>query len=351
VTAPGDPVGPAPRVVPAGTTTRLLVLGGSAYVGRAVVADARARGWDVTTYNRGTSEPPAGVRALHGDRTRPDGLAALGTEEWDVVVDTWAGAPAIVRAAARRLSGRVGAFAYISSRSVYAFPTPAGADETAEVVDADPGDTDSDDYARAKRGGELAVLESHPDGALLVRAGLVLGPWSNIGRLPWWLARIGRGGDVLAPGPPDLALQFVDVRDLAAFTLTATTAGRRGAHDVVSPSGHATMRTLLAACVAATGSTASLHWTAPDELLAADVQPWTELPIWIPPGELHDALHRSDPHKAQAAGLVCRPVAETVAGTWAWMQGLDGPPARRDDLPPIGLDADREHALLTGRGH
>ena len=328
---------------------RLLVLGGSAFVGRAMVADARARGWDVTTFNRGTIDPPTGVAALLGDRTRPGGLAALRTGEWDLVVDTWAGAPAVVQASSRMLAGRVDAYALVSSRSVYTFPTPPGADESAEVVDADPDDPDGADYAAAKRGGELAVLASHPDGALLVRPGLVLGPWSDVGRLPWWLTRISQGGDVLAPGPPDLPLQFVDVRDLATFTLTAAVAGRRGAHDVVSASGHATMHALLSACVDVTRSRATLQWTPPDVVLAAGIQPWTQLPIWVPPGELHDALHRSDTHKARAAGLVCRPVEQTVADTWTWMQALGGSPATREDLPPIGLDADLERAVLAGR--
>ncbi|MEY2848488.1 MAG: hypothetical protein RI885_1153, partial [Actinomycetota bacterium] len=117
------------------------------------------------------------------------------------------------------LSGRAGRYAYISSRSVYTFPTAAGADESAPVVDASPDDDTFDDYARAKAGSELGALAAFSDRALIVRPGLILGPRENIGRLPWWLTRIARGGPVLSPGPADQGIQYVDSRDLAAWTL------------------------------------------------------------------------------------------------------------------------------------
>ncbi len=331
---------------------RLLMLGGSAFVGRAVVADALARGWEVTTFNRGSTEPVPGVRHLVGDRTQPDGLTAIeeADGDWDVVVDTWSAAPAVVAESAEILADRAETYAYVSSRSVYEWPAAAGADESTAVVAADPRDTTSDDYARAKRGAELAVLETFGDRSLFARAGLILGPWSNIGRLPWWLQRMARGGDVLAPGPPDLPLQFIDARDLAGWMLTAAAGGMTGPYDIVSLSGHATMATLLAACVAVTDSDARLHWLAPDTIVAAGLDPWTELPIWTPPGELHDALHRSDVGRAMAAGLSPRPIEQTVADTWAWMESIGGAPPDRPDRPVHGLDPDRERALLEAEG-
>lgn len=285
-----------------------------------------------------------------GDRTAADGLARLRTGEWDLAVDTWSGAPSVVRDAARLLRDRVGHFTYVSSRSVYVFAPPAGADEGAELVDASADDGDDVDYARAKRGGELAAVDAFGDRALLARAGLILGPYEDIGRLPWWLTRVARGGQVLAPGPRDLALQYVDARDLASWVLDAAAAGLSGPYNVVSPPGHTTMGELLDACVRVTGSDARLRWTEPAVITDAGIAPWTALPIWLPPGELHDALHRGDVSRAVAAGLRCRPVSETVADTWAWLRDLDLQAPQRADRPAVGLDPEREADLLAGFG-
>ncbi|WP_150248772.1 NAD-dependent epimerase/dehydratase family protein [Nocardiopsis deserti] len=326
---------------------RLLVLGGTEFVGRAVVEDALARDWDVTVFHRGRHSAPPGVTALHGDRTEAGGLGALAEGRWDAVVDTWSGAPAAVADAAKLLADRAGHYAYVSSRSVYVSPAPPGLDEDGPVVDASPEDA-STDYARDKRGGELAAEAAFGERALSVRAGLILGPYENIGRLPWWLERISRGGPVLAPGPRDLPLQYVDARDLAAWTLDAVEAGLGGPHNLVSPPGHTTTARLLEACVAVTGSNAELRWTDPRVILDAGVQPWTELPVWVPPGELYDTLHQGDVSRALATGLRCRPVAETVADTWAWLRTLEGGAPQRTDRPRVGLDPEAEARLLAG---
>ncbi|MGW8379721.1 NAD-dependent epimerase/dehydratase family protein [Streptomyces sp. ODS28] len=326
---------------------RLLLLGGTEYVGRALAEDAVRRGWEVTVFHRGKHGPPEGVRALHGDRTAPEGLTPLREGEWDAVVDTWAGAPRVVRDAARLLAGRASHYTYISSLSVHPLPHPPGVNEDSPVIDASPDSDDGEDYARAKRGGELAALDAFGDRALLARAGLVLGPWENVGRLPWWLGRIARGGTVPAPGPRELPVQFIDVRDLAAWVLDATERGLAGPYGLVAPPGHTTMGEFLDACVRATGSGAQLRWTAPESVLAAGVEPWTDLPVWVPPeSELHACLHTTDTSKARAAGLRCRPAEETVAGTWAWMRSLDGPPPLRPHGPRHGLSASQEEALL-----
>lgn len=326
---------------------KLLLLGGTEFVGRAVSEEALARGWEVTVFHRGSRPAPAGAEVRFGDRTAGDGLAALATGEWDAVLDTWSGAPSAVRDSARLLAGRVGRYAYVSSRSVYAYPTPAGATESAPVVEGSPDDGEVP-YAEAKRGGELAALEAFGERALLLRAGLIIGPYENIGRLPWWLGRIARGGPVLAPGPADLPLQYVDARDLAAFALDGLAGGLGGPYDLVSPAGFATIGDLLEACRAATGSDAELRWTEPERILAAGIQPWSDLPIWIQPGELHDTMHGSDVTRALAAGLRCRPVAETVADTWAWLRSIGGTAPQRPDRPPVGLDPEREARLLAG---
>ncbi|MFC4118342.1 NAD-dependent epimerase/dehydratase family protein [Nonomuraea zeae] len=323
---------------------KVLVLGGTEFVGRAFALEALALGWEVTTVNRGRHEPVEGVTALRGDRSAPGGLAALERGEWDVVVDTWSWAPSAVRDAAALLADRAGHYVYVSSRSVYAGPVPFGADESAPVVAASADDGDGD-YARNKAGAELGAVAAFGKRALLARAGLILGPYENIGRLPWWLTRIARGGPVLAPAPGELGLQYIDARDLAAWCLRAAEQGLGGAYDVVSPPGFTTMRELLEACVQATGSDAELRWVAAEPILAAGVRPWIDLPIWLT-GDDYDFLHGADVSKAVAAGLRCRPVMETVADTWAWLRAIGGQAPMRPDRPAVGLDPAVEAALL-----
>lgn len=288
---------------------------------------------------------PDGVEQLVGDRRDPAGTSALAGRTWDHAIDTWSDAAVAVDDAVRALVGRVERFAYVSSRSVYPLPIAAGADESTPTVDGDPTGGPDQEYAQRKSGGEAAATATFPD-ALLLRAGLILGPWEDIGRLPWWLDRIAIGGQVPAPGPPDLPLQYVDARDLAAFALDGLAEGRSGPFDVVGRSGHATMQEVLEACRDTTGSDAEFRWVTPAQVAAAEVEPWTDLPLWLPPGELHDSLHGSDPSRALAAGLDPRPVTETVADTWAWMRG-EGRPEQRDDRPTHGLTHQQELRLLT----
>ncbi|MFE7456696.1 NAD-dependent epimerase/dehydratase family protein [Streptomyces sp. NPDC057554] len=333
---------------------RLLMLGGTEFVGRAVTDAALERDWEVTVFHRGHHAPPPGVRVLTGDRTGGrEGLAALADHrgDWDLVVDTWSGVPTAVRDSARLLADRAGHCTYVSSRSVYAYPAPAGLDEDGPLVTGaspDEGGGAGDvPYDRAKRGGELAALDAFGDRALLARAGLIIGPGENIGRLPWWLTRIARGGPVIAPGPRTAGLQYIDARDLASWLLDAAAAGLHGAYNTVSRPGHATLGELLDACVRVTGSGAELRWTDPDTLLAAGVEPWTGLPIWLPPGELYDAMYAGGHGRAEAAGLRCRPVGETVAATWSWLCGRGGTAPQRPDRAAVGLDPRLEAKLLA----
>ncbi|MFF4395936.1 NAD-dependent epimerase/dehydratase family protein [Streptomyces sp. NPDC001480] len=332
---------------------RLLVLGGTEFAGRAVVEAALGRGWEVTVFNRGRIAPPTGVRALHGDRTHPEGLAALaGDEEWDAVVDTWSADPRAVRDTARLLRGRAGRYVYVSSISVYAWPRAAGFDEDAPLVEGASADAGQTEYPQDKLGGELAAVAAFgADRSLLVRAGLILGPYENVGRLPWWLTRVARGGPVLAPGPRDLPLQYVDVRDLAEWTLGAVEGGASGPYNLVSPRGHATMGTLLESCVRVTGAAAELRWTDPQVVLDAGIEPWTQLPVWVPPdGELYAGVHHTDVSRASATGLVCRPVGETVADTWAWLREIGGTAPMRPDRTLKGLDPEVEAKVLAAAG-
>ena len=334
---------------------RLLVLGGTSFVGPAVVEAALARGWDVTCLHRGrTGSPPAGASSVIGDRTEPAALAALADDRFDGVVDLWVGAPSVARDAARALRASTGRWVYVSTRSVYAQPLADGADETVRLVAADP-DGDAVDYPTDKRGAELAYdRELGADRVVHLRAGLVLGPRENIGRLPWWLRCTARGGPFLAPGPPDLPLQYVDARDLAAFALDCMAAGRSGPVNTVSAAGHTTTARLLQACIDSTGSDAIPTWVDAQWLLDRGIEPWTELPIWIPREHESYAMHSGDTSRAYDWGLRCRPVEQTVAATWAWLADVDaGRAAAPPNRPDIGLDPGAESALLAqwGRSH
>ena len=325
---------------------RLLVLGGTRFVGRSVILDALGRGWDVTALNRGlTGTLPDGVQALTADRTDAGQLAdALRGKEFDAVFDPWAAAPKVVQIAAQLLQGRVERYTYCSSISVYVDGRPAGGDESWPAVEAEA-DADQTDYPKDKRGGELAALASFPD-ALLGRAGLILGPYEDIGRLPWWLGRAAKGGRMVAPGRPGAPLQYVDARDLATWFNDCTAAGTTGPVDVTSPRGRFTFGDLLEAAVAATGNRAELVWVDQQTLLASGAEPWVQLPGWLPEGGEYEGFMEGDTSRAVATGLRSRDVADTAAATWAWLQ-RDGFPVQRPDRPVHGLPESLETALLA----
>ena len=317
---------------------RLLILGGSGFVGRVLAGEAVRRGDEVTVFNRGLREPPPGVRVLTGDRTAD--LGALGDGAWDAVVDTWSGAGEVVRRTAQLLTGRAGVYQYVSSRSVYRWLGAAPLTEDAPLTDpAEPG------YAGDKLRGEMAA-EAFGGPVLLARAGLILGPHEDVGRLPWWLTRLARGGPTLAPGPRDLPVQYIDARDLARFLLDAVPAGLTGPYNLVSRPGHTTTGELLDLANEVTGGRAELRWTDPAVIAAAGIEPWTQLPIWLPPGPDHDFMHGADVSKALSAGLRARPVRETVEDTWAWLCSLPGDAPQRADRTAAGLDPAVETKVL-----
>ena len=337
---------------------QLLVIGGTSFLGRAVVADALARGYDVTTFNRGRSGADAdGVRALRGDRAVDADLDQLDGLRFDGVVDTCGFVPAVVGKGLRRLAGSGAHYVFVSSLSASA-QWPA-----ARALDAGPGHDcpadagpDDGDYGVLKAGCERAVTQAFGARSLNVRSGLLIGPHENVGRLPWWLGRIARGGKVLAPGDPDVPMQLVDARDLAAFLLGAIETGLGGTLNATGPAGNATMGSWLGDCVEAVRSRpvdgsdptdARLTWVADAVLLAEGVEPWTELPLWMPPGQDADYAWRAETAAAEAGGLRARPVRETVRDTWDWLASGGAPgPRRASGLPDHGIDPDKESRIL-----
>jgi 2'-hydroxyisoflavone reductase len=331
---------------------RLLLIGGTSFLGRHVAREAVARGWDVTTFNRGLSgADEAGVRAVRGDRGSESDLAAVSGTAYDVVVDTCGFVPAVVSLAAAALADSGAHYVFVSSLSATrtwpATPTPEEAPGQDCPPTAGPGDGD---YGQLKAGCERAVAAAFPGSCTLVRAGLILGPHENVGRLPWWLTRAARGGEMLAPGDPDRPLQLVDARDLATFLLDVGAARAAATVNATGPAGAATMGSLLGDCVAVTGGAATLTWVPDDVVLGAGVEPWTELPLWMPPGTDGDAVWDAATGRATALGLRTRPVTETVRDTWAWLRDVGGPPEPppRDYLARLGIDPDKERSVLAG---
>jgi 2'-hydroxyisoflavone reductase len=322
---------------------RILVLGGTAFVGRHIVEEALRRGHDVTTFNRGLTAPDhPEVEAIHGDRAVPGDLRQLHRRSWDAVSDTSGFVPKVVGDTASAIGDEVGHYSFVSSLNAYA-DWPGKAVDEASPVWTCSADSETDDYGPGKAGAERAILAAYGDRALIARAGLIVGPYDNIGRLVWWLRRVARGGDVLAPGDPDLPIQLIDARDLAGWLLDCAEQRVGGVANAVGPTGAVTMGTLLADCRAATGSDAVFRWVADDVLEANGVEPWVELPLWAPGTP---QLWQASSARARDLGLRCRPVAETVRDTWAWLQREEPLPPRAG-LPAVGLTAEREQELLA----
>lgn len=325
---------------------KVLVLGGTDFVGPAIVGAALAHGDEVTIFHRGrTGAAPDGVRVIHGDRANPADLDGVTGEQWDLVLDAWSRAPRVVLDSARKLEPHAARYVYISTISVYADAHDGVITEASITVEAHP-DADATDYAADKRGAELAVESVFgTERCLFARPGLILGPRENIGRLPWWLRRIAAGGTVLAPAPQDLAVQYIDARDLAAFAIGTSL---HGAVNVLSRTGHTTMAEVLDLCREVTDSTATFTWVDAEFLLAHSVEPWTELPIWVPPVGDMASFYTTDSSIALQSGLVCRPARATVEDTWSWLRdNPDWAPAVSANRPAVGMDPEREAALLA----
>ncbi len=328
------------------------MLGGTRFVGRAIVEEALGRDHEVTIFNRGqTGVDLAGVEAVRGDRESSTDLQGLVTgRSWDVAMDTSGYVPRVVGNAARALVARAGGYVFVSTISVYPGWPARGVSEASQVYECSP-DTDGSaadeaswsapQYGSYKAGCERAVAEVFDTRALMLRPGVILGPHENVGRLTWWLGRIARGGRVLGPGNPDRSIQPIDVRDVAEFALDLAESGRAGAFNVAAPKGHATFGSMLADCAYATGSDNELVWV--DEFLVEHgIRQWTEIPLW----RVHKGIWDVDTTMARAAGLTCRPLAETVLDTWAWM-GEGARPARDGRQAQHGLSPERERQLLA----
>ncbi|HVU77692.1 MAG TPA: NAD-dependent epimerase/dehydratase family protein [Gaiellaceae bacterium] len=307
---------------------RILVLGGTKFLGRHTVDVALARGHEVTLFNRGQTCPdlfPA-VEKLRGDR---DGdLAALAGRSFDAVVDTSGFVPRVVRETIEAL-GEVGHYTFVSTISVYA-------DVSTPPTESSPL-ADDEEYGGLKARCEEVVRERFPD-AFVPRPGLIVGPWDQTGRFTYWPQRLADGGRVLAPAPPEADAQVIDARDLGDWIVRAAEDGLAGTYNAVDrPVPRAT---LLETCRDVAGAGAELVWVDPGFLTEHEIGEWMELPLWLASPEYAGMLS-VDPSAAFAAGLETRPLAETVRDTLAWARGGEAPAD-----PPAGLAAEKERRVL-----
>jgi 2'-hydroxyisoflavone reductase len=303
-------------------TMNLLIIGGTRFVGRHIAQIALAQGHNVTLFHRGQTNPDIFPEAtiLHGDRKMEEGLAVLKGKEWDAVIDVCGYEPRFTKMSAEILKNSVGLYCFISTISVYSGPFGVNGDENtalAQIENPDEATLTNETYGALKVCCEKTITDIFGDKALIVRPGLIVGPHDETDRFGYWPHRVAQGGTVIAPGTPDMPTQFVDVRDLALFTLQAVSAQLSGVYNVAGK--HWTMGDVLSACETIAPAGTTVRWVPEEWLIAQEVQPWIQLPLWIASTD-PDMLgfNRLSDGKAMAAGLTYRPLTETVKDTLAW---------------------------------
>jgi 2'-hydroxyisoflavone reductase len=333
---------------------RILILGGTGFIGPHQVRYALARGHQVTLFNRGRQSEtwPGAVEQLIGDRNTGD-LKALEGRQWDVCIDNPTTLPFWVRDAGHALRGAVGHYIFISTISVYAENnTPA--DETAAVAPYEGKDAMAETqaslgakpelYGPLKALSEQEAARQFPGMTTVIRPGLIVGPGDETDRFTYWPVRLARGGEVLAPGDGSDPVQFIDARDLAEWTVRVAERRVLGVFNATGPAHRQDMKGLLTGVSAAVGGQARLTWVPAPFLDAQKVSAWTDLPVWVPGHGDTAGFARRDIRRALAAGLTYRPLATTAAETLAWFRTQ---PSERQAKLKAGLAPDRETALLA----
>jgi 2'-hydroxyisoflavone reductase len=298
----------------------------------------------VTLFNRGKTRPELfpDVEKLRGDR---DGkLEALRGKSWDAVIDTSGYVPRIVKMSAELLGPEVSRYLFVSSISVYPEDVKAGADESTPVQELDDPKTEDvrKSYGALKAACERAAEAAMPGRVAVVRPGLIVGPEDPTDRFTYWLARLDRGGEVLAPGDGSDPVQVIDVRDLAAWMIALAERGAAGTFNAVGPAERLTMREMLERSRDAIGPKASLVWVPAPFLAEQGVFPWSDLPAWVPVAKSGFASLSNA--RAVAGGLRFRPIAETAKDTLGWWMAQ---PAERRAKPRAGLSEAREREVLA----
>lgn len=337
-----------PAITPAAKPLRILILGGTGFIGPNQVRYALARGHKVSVFNRGKTNPgelPAGVEHLEGDRNGK--LDSLKGKTWDAVIDNPTTLPRWVRDAAAVLKGNVQHYMFISTISVYADNSKPGADESGplnKLEDPTVEQITGETYGGLKALAEAEAEKAFPGRTTIVRPGLIVGPGDNSDRFTYWPVRIARGGEVLAPGNPNDPVQFIDARDLGEWTIRLVEQKAYGIFNATGPEHPLTMAEMLYGIKAVTTAGAQFTWVPAEFLEEQKVGPWMDMPVWIPPaGEMAGFGSRSI-KRALAAGLTFRSLADTAAATLEWANAR---PAERKAKPRAGITAEREAEVLA----
>ena len=337
---------PFARAAARGAGKRLLILGGTSFLGPAITDIALADGWTVSHFNRGKRLPGGmpGVEQLLGDR---DGqLDALKGQRWDAVVDTSGFVPRHVRLSAELLAPATSHYVFISTISVYAsMATPAGEDApVGKLADESVEQVTGETYGPLKALCEQAAEKAMPGRTTVIRPGLIVGPRDRTDRFTYWPVRVARGGEFFAPGTPADPLQVIDVRDLAALVMGCVYARKMQVMNAVSPPRLFTMGGLVDTCVKVAANDARPVWMPADFLAEHKVMPWSDMPAWFPPtgDEAAGALTPVD--RALKAGLKIRPLEDTVRDTLAWH--TTRPASEREKLR-AGITPERESQVLA----
>jgi 2'-hydroxyisoflavone reductase len=329
---------------------KILILGGTSFIGPRQVEYALARGHTITLFNRGRTNPQLfpNVEKLHGDRATSD-LAALKGRTWDAVIDNSATNPQWVKDSAQLLKGSAGQYVFISTRSVYydtsRIPMTADAQvftrENTTVAEGRPLP-----YGLSKALAEKEARSAFGDRTTIVRPGLIIGPGDDTDRFSYWPVRIDRGGEVLAAGDPTDPVQIIDARDLSEWVVRLVEQGTTGTFNGVGPKGGRSMAELLYGIRAVTDANVEVKfvWPGTDFLLEQKVRPYSDLPVWQPPRNGREGFARFDISPEIRSGLTFRPLAVTARETLDWFKTL--PAARQAELK-AGMTAEREKELIA----
>ena len=335
---------------------RILILGGTGFTGPFQVSYALSRGHKVTVFNRGKTHPgelPKEVEQLVGDRNGQ--LDALKDRKWDVAIDNPTSVPVWVRDAAQILKGNVERYVFISTISVYADTSKPGTDENAPLAKYTGPDAMKETresilasnyalYGPLKALSEQEAEKWFPKKTLIIRPGLIVGPRDETDRFTYWPVRIDRGGEVLAPGDPKDPVQFIDGRDLAEWVIRMVEQRDTGIYNATGPEKTLGVGEMLEGIKTANKSKANFTWVSTDFLQEQKVQPWSDIPVWVPPQGEEGGMGRINIQRALGKGLTFRPLAETARDTLAWFKSQS---AERQAKVKAGLSAEREAEVLA----
>lgn len=329
----------------------VLIIGGSLFVGRHVTDALLAGGHAVTHFNRGLTEtePRNDIETIRGDRMLD--LGCLHGRKWDAVVDTCAYVPAAVELATQTFAGNTGRYLLISTVSVYDYergsaPITELSPRVTLAPDADRTTVTPESYGALKTLCEDVVETAFGARATVVRCGLIVGPYDRTDRFTYWVVRGARGGRIFAPEGPNEPMQFIDVRDLAAFAVRLLESDGQGVFNATGTPGGVTFGTLLKQATALSSQEAEIVWFGREAIRHTGLQPWQEIPLWIDDERLMQTLHSVSIDRALAAGLQLRPLAETVADTWAWAKTRPAGYVMKHGLTP-----EREASLWPAARH